>query len=148
MQKWIRVAGTVVEGHRVASRPSRDYPYAALEKQKPIFKARGLDLDYYFMGTLNISIHPYKFNLIKPEFTFRNVLWTDLHPAEDFSFSRCELGFQGQVYGGMVYYPHPETKIRHFQDPAIVEVMTVYIEGIAYGSRVELMLNPEEVQVS
>ena len=39
------VTGVVVEGYRVASGPSKDYPYGSLEKQIPLFKERGLDLE-------------------------------------------------------------------------------------------------------
>jgi len=62
----ISLQGVIVQGYRVASGPSKDYPYGALERQKPIFKSRGLDLDGYFNGTLNIDIRPYAFQLIKP----------------------------------------------------------------------------------
>ncbi len=141
------VSGIVVEGHRVASQPSKDYPYAALEKQKPYFKERGLDLGHFFLGTLNVSIAPLTFALIQAEITFPLVAWTDLHPPETFSFSPCKVRFQGIEYQGMVYYPHPETKIRHFQDPSLIEVLAEYIPGIGYGSQVELVLNPEQIKI-
>lgn len=99
-----------MQGHQVASRPSAAYPYSALEKQKPHFKERGLDLSPYFNGSLNISIAPLEFEMIKPEYTFSLVEWTDLHPPETFSFSRCRVWFDGKFYHGWVYYPHPETK--------------------------------------
>src|SRR5271169_2328272 len=92
--RWISINGIVVRGYRVASGPSKDYPYGALERQKPIFKSRGLNLDVYFNGTLNLDIRPYTFQLIKPEFTFHNVEWTDLHPPEHFSFSRCKVMYR------------------------------------------------------
>ncbi|MDO9302146.1 MAG: hypothetical protein Q7T89_12220, partial [Anaerolineales bacterium] len=60
---WIHLTGILVQGHQVASRPSKAYPYSSLEKQKPYFKDRGLDLSPYFNGTLNISIAPLKFEM-------------------------------------------------------------------------------------
>jgi hypothetical protein len=147
VQEWISVNGIVVKGHRVASRPSKDYPYSTIEKQKPYFKERGLDLDAYFTGTLNISITHLRFEMLKPEFMFLDVAWTDLHPPEHFSFSRCKIRIQGQEYMGMVYYPHPETKIRHQQNPGVIEVMTGYIPGISYGDRAVLLLNPNEILI-
>lgn len=145
--EWIVVSGIIVEGHRVASQPSKDYPYAALEKQKPYFKERGLDLEPYFLGTLNVSIARLSFELVNPEVTFPLVAWTDLHPPETFSFSPCKVRFLGIEYEGMVYYPHPETKIRHFQDPSLIEVLAEFIPGIGYGSKVELLLNPEQIKI-
>lgn len=139
--------GTLVKGHRVASHPSKEYPYGTLEKQAPYFKERGLDLSRFFLGTLNISIAPLTFEMVRPEYTFPLVEWTDLHPPETFSFSPCRLRFAGREYEGLVYYPHPETKIRHFQDPSLVEVIAGRIPGIGYGDRVELLLDPRQIHI-
>ena len=86
-----------------------------------------------FNGTLNIDLRPFTFKLVKPEFTFRNVEWTDLHPPENFSFSRCKVIFKDIEYEGWVYYPHPETKLRNFQDPSLLEVIAQPIPEIKYG---------------
>jgi hypothetical protein len=146
--QWVSVRGIIIQGYRVASGPSQDYPYGALEKQKPIFKSRGLDLDNYFNGTLNIDIRPYTFQLIKPEFTFHNVEWTDLHPPEHFSFSRGKVVYKGTEYEGWVYYPHPETKRRNFQNHSLLEVITYPIPEIRYGDEVHALVNTDEIVVS
>jgi len=143
----ITVKGIIVEGHQVASGPSKDYPYGAIEKQKPFFKARGLDLETFYNGTLNISISPHTFKMVNPEFTFELVEWTDLHPPETFSFSKCALTFKDVRYPGWVYYPHPETKIRHYQQPSLIEVLTRFIPDIHYGDEIEFELNPREIQI-
>jgi hypothetical protein len=148
MQKdIILVSGTVVEGHRVASGPSKVYPFGTLDRQKPFFKKGGLDLERFFSGTLNVSIAPLWFEMVKPAYTFRKIALTDLHPPEDFSFSPCKVRFQGCEYEGYVYYPHPETKIRHFQNPSLVEVITGKIPGIIYGARLELALDPAAIRI-
>lgn len=146
--QWTLVHGIVVEGYRVASGPSKDYPYGALDRQRPIFKERGLDLSSYFNGTLNIDISPRIIEIIQPEFTFRNVAWTDLHPPEHFSFSRCKVVFRGVEYDGWVYYPHPETKLRHFQEPSLLEVITKSIRGIGHGDELDVLVKVEEIKVS
>jgi hypothetical protein len=148
MQKdIILVSGTVVEGHRVASGPSKEYPYGSLERQKPFFKAGGLNLDRFFLGTLNVSIAPLRFEMFRPAYTFRQIAWTDLHPPEDFSFSLCRVHFRDREYEGYIYYPHPETKIRHFQNPSLIEVITEKITGIGYGTRLELALDPAAIRI-
>lgn len=147
MTEWILLHGILAQGYRVASGPSADYPYGSLERQRPIFKSRGLDLDGYFNGTLNIDIRPYTFTLKKPEYTFQDVEWTDLHPPEHFSFSRCRVSYQGVEYDGWVYYPHPETKERNFQNPSLLEVIATSIPGIRYGDTLEVLVNPEEIRV-
>jgi hypothetical protein len=146
--QWILLRGVIVQGYRVASGPSKDYPYGALERQKPIFKSRGLNLDGYFNGTLNIDILPYVFQLIKPKFTFHDVEWTDLHPPEHFSFSRCKVVYKDIEYEGWVYYPHPETKRRNFQNPSLLEVIAHPISEIQYGDGVQVLVNPDEIIVS
>ena len=136
-----------MEGYRVASGPSADYPYGALSRQRPLFASRGLDLSNYFNGTLNIDISPRAFKLVRPEFTFYNVKWTDLHPPEHFSFSRCKVIFKEVEYDGWVYYPHPETKLRHFQNPSLLEVIAEEIKDIQYGEKVEVSMNPQEISI-
>ena len=140
-----RLPGILVRGHQVASRPSKDYPYGTIEKQKPFFTALGLDLHEYFNGTLNISIAPLTFEMSSPELTFPLVEWTDLHPPETFSFSRCKVIFNGAEFQGWVYYPHPETKERHFQNPSLLEVIAHEIPNIHYGDSVEVEVNLDEV---
>ncbi|KAA0272672.1 MAG: hypothetical protein EDM79_11330 [Chloroflexi bacterium] len=140
-----RLPGILSRGHQVASRPSKDYPYSALEKQKPLFKALGLDLYGYFNGTLNISIAPLIFEMTAPEFTFPLVEWTDLHPPETFSFSRCIVVYKNIENPGWVYYPHPETKRNHFQNPSLLEVITKRIPEIKYGDSLEVGIDPKEI---
>jgi hypothetical protein len=147
MVNWTRVNGVLVQGYRVASGPSKDYPYGALDRQRPFFKAGGLDLGHYFNGTLNIDIHPFMFRMQNPEFTFHQVEWTDLHPPEHFSFSRCRVIFKDVEFDGWVYYPHPETKLRHFQNPSLLEVIALPIPGIRYGDELQVMLNLDEIKV-
>ncbi len=144
---WTHLTGILMQGHQVASRPSAAYPYSSLEKQKPYFKDRGLDLSPYFNGTLNISIAPLEFEMTSPEFTFPLVEWTDLHPPETFSFSRCKVRFEGKEYEGWVYYPHPETKKTHFQNPSLIEVITYEVVGIKYGDSIVVEVNPHEITI-
>lgn len=145
MTQWTSIHGIIVQGYRVASAPSKDYPYGALDKQRPYFKVAGLDLKDYFNGTLNIDIRPFEFAMEKPEFTFQHVEWTDLHPPEHFSFSRCRVIYRGIEYDGWVYYPHPETKLRHFQNPSLLEVIAMPIPEIKYGDEVDVLVNSEEI---
>ena len=141
------VYGVVVAGYRVASGPSKDYPYGTLEKQIPLFKQLGLNLERFHPGTLNVSIAPATFEMVDPEYTFWQVAWTDLHPPEDFSFSRCTVTYKSATHAGYVYYPHPETKKRHFEGASLLEIICGYIPEIRYGERVELELNAREIHI-
>lgn len=110
-------------------------------------KPWGLDLSCFFPGTLNISIAPICFELANPEYTFEHLRWTDLHPPETFSFSRCLLRFDREEIIGMLYYPHPETKERHFQNASTLEVLAPPIARIGYGDCIDVALNPHEIRL-
>ena len=143
--EWQSVRGILRKGYGVASGPSPDYPYGALDRQIPIFQERGLDLSAFFHGTLNVDIRPFAFEIVKPEFTFRDVRWTDLHPPEDFSFSQCRVQFAGMLRAGWAYCPHPETKRRHFQDPSLLEIVTEWIPDIHHEDELQLFVRPERI---
>jgi len=147
MTQWITVHGILVQGYHVASGPSADYPYGALERQRPIFKVRGFDLGDCFDGTLNVDIRPQVFTMVKPQYTFTHVEWTDLHPPETFSFSHCKVIFHNVEYDGWVYYPHPETKLRNFQNPSLLEVIAQPIPEIKYGDALDVMVNAAEITI-
>ncbi|MEO1181282.1 MAG: hypothetical protein AAFX51_10615, partial [Cyanobacteria bacterium J06636_28] len=53
----------------------------------------------------------------------------------------------GQRINGLIYYPHPETKPEHFQDPATLEVLTEFIDGLSYGMDIELELPSSQLLV-
>jgi hypothetical protein len=141
------VKGILRQGYGVASGASHDYPYGALERQIPIFKSRGLDLGDCFPGTLNLDIQPLVFNLFNPEFTFRDVRWTDLHPPEHFSFSSCKVAFAGAEYDAWIYYPHPETKQRNFQRPSLLEVIARLIPAVRTGDGLDVYVHSERVTI-
>lgn len=116
--------------------------------QSPLFQARGLDLSLFFPGTLNISLAPLTVSLKQPQYTFRQVYWTTEHPPEDFSFSRCRVVVADDLYGGFIYYPHPETKKTHFQNASMMEIITTLIPNICYGDSIEVDINPDEIEIT
>ncbi|BAU11032.1 hypothetical protein LEP3755_15250 [Leptolyngbya sp. NIES-3755] len=144
-----QIDGIVQAGYGVASgrADSSPYPKGTIEMQTPFFKELGLELDDFFPGTLNINISPNKFELISPQHTFRNVHWAEGFPPEDFSFTPCQILYQNQAFDGLVYYPHPETKIGHFQNPSIVEAIAPLIPDLKYGDRVTLRINTNEIRI-
>ena len=147
--QWRTVVGTINEGYRVASglTESSPYPQGALAMQLPHFSARGFDLRPYYLGTLNVNIAPHQFRMVQPEVTLAQVAWTDAHAPETFSFSHCRLVWNGDMFNGWVYYPHPETKPMHFQQPDLIEVLMPKIDGIGYGDRVALSVLANEIHI-
>ena len=88
---WIE--GRLVAGHGVASGRAADSPYPAgsIALQAPLFTAHGLDLAPYLPATLNLSFAPGEWRLCEPDHCFPELLWTDRHPPETFSFWHCRL---------------------------------------------------------
>ena len=147
---WVKVSGHVVQGHGVASGQANDprFPQGTLKLQMPVFETHGLCLDDYFPGTINISIQPACYEVKQAKYTFRQVKWAENAPPEDFSFFDCRVILpSSKRLPGLIYYPHPETKPEHFQDPATLEVLTKFIEGMRYGMSIGLELDPQQLRV-
>ncbi|MBE1298716.1 MAG: hypothetical protein GJ680_02235 [Alteromonadaceae bacterium] len=135
-----KISGIVRPGHQIASGNAKDSPYpkGSIEMQVPFFKALGLDLSAYFLGTININIAPAVFEVITPKYTFEKVQWIEGFPPETFSFFDCVLQFNGQKYAGLVYYPHPETKTQHFHNNSVLEVLAPKIDSLHYEASIIL----------
>jgi hypothetical protein len=137
----IDLRGIINKGHGVASgtSPGSPYPTGSISMQAPFFKARGLDLSSCYFGTLNVSIAPARWKIVRPTFLFEKVKWTDLHPPETFSFVPCDITYRAVTVHGWLYYPHPETKAAHWQDASVMEIIAPRLEGLAYGEPIELL---------
>jgi hypothetical protein len=135
----------LVAGHGVASGMAPDTPYPAgtIALQAPLFAAAGLDLGPCFAGTLNLAFPGCEWRLERPQWHIERLHWTDRHPPESFSFWPCQLRWLGgdAPRAGWIYWPHPETKQRHFQDPDRLEVLAPWIEGIGGFEGLELGVN-------
>lgn len=143
------LTGIVKPGHQVASGNAQDSPYeqGTLAMQLPFFRDLGLDLSGFFLATLNVSIAPQTFKIIQPKYTFPQVKWHPNFPGETFSFSPCTVIYHQRSYESLIYYPHPETKIGHFQDASILEVIATQIPDLNYGDRLKLVINPQEIKL-
>jgi hypothetical protein len=148
------LTGIVVPGYGVASGRSADSPYPAgtIAMQAPLFRALGLDLDGYFLGTLNLSIAPNTFKPLNPDYCFDELQWAEGFPPETFSFYRCQIQSLEQnptqpAINAWIYYPHPETKIGHFQPNSLLEIIAPLIAPLKYGDRLSLRLSSQQIQI-
>lgn len=149
MPSWQTLAARVVQGHQVASGLNGNprFPGGTLRMQEPCFKALGLDLGAFHQGTLNVSIAPCHYSVRRARHTFQNVKWHPTEPAETFSFFDVRLIRPGAApVGGLIYYPHPETKPEHFQQPDVLELLLPFVEGLEYGTDLILEI-PEDQMV-
>lgn len=145
----IQLNAILQQGHQVASGLSKHSPYPAgtIAIQQPFFAALGLDLSEYYPATLNLNIHPNEFTLQQADYHFKQVHWAEGFEAEDFSFVKCSVGFAQQHYKALIYYPHPETKRRHFQPNTMLEILAPYIANMHYGARLTLQLDAHKIAI-
>ncbi len=116
--------------------------------QMPYFQSLGLDLSAFHLGTVNVSIEPLRYRVLNPRYTFRAVKWHPLDPAEDFSFFDVRvIRDGGESLDGLIYYPHPETKPTHFQQPDILELLLPFVEGLRYGIPLKLEIPECQIEV-
>ncbi len=145
------ISATIVQGHRVASGLNGNprFPGGTLRMQLPFFRELGLDLSGYHLGTLNVSIAPMSFRVIKPKWTFRDLKWHPTEPAEDFSFFDVIVHREdGSSISGLIYFPHPETKPEHFQKPEVLELLLPWMEGLTYGQKIWLEVPVEQMRIA
>jgi len=135
------IPAIIVPGHRVASGLNGNprFPGGTLRMQLPRFLERGLDLDGFYPGTLNVSIAPRCFRTLVPRHTVASLKWHPEDPAEDFSFFDVTLHREdGPPVCGWIYHPHPDTKPTHFQTPDVLELLLPWTDGLEYGMRIHL----------
>ncbi|MGC3956499.1 MAG: hypothetical protein QM813_00545 [Verrucomicrobiota bacterium] len=137
------IAARVVPGHRVASGLNGNprFPGGTLRMQAPHFLARGLDLSHLYSGTVNVSIAPFGYRVVKARHTFSKVKWHPIEPAEDFSFFDVRLVRPHEAaIAGFIYFPHPDTKPEHFQQPDVLELLLPFVGGLHYGAEITLQI--------
>ncbi|MBT6461155.1 MAG: hypothetical protein HOK49_01330 [Opitutae bacterium] len=146
------ITGTIIQGHQVASGKAKDprFPNGTLALQAPIFATKGFTIDTYHPGTINVSIAPLTYEILKPIRTFRDIKWHPDTPPEDFSFFNCQIRLandNADYIDAHVYRPHPETKPDHFQDSSVLEIIAPRMAGIAYGTKMDIQLQIHQIDV-
>lgn len=141
--------GIVSSGFQFASgaavgRADNPFPDATLTLQHRRFLERGFDLGRLVpdraLGTINVKLNR-ELVLRRADVTVPLLDWTsDLDDPkaridpETFSFVRCTFGYDGRIYPGALYYPHPETKPAtnaHHYD--VLEVIAPRVTGLQPG---------------
>ena len=146
---FTRISGKILPGYGVASGKGLDkrYPQGTLRQQSQHFLERGLDLSAYYMGTINLDITPYTYEIKRPKFFFKNIDWSSYIPPENFYFFDAELYNNGMSYEGLVYMPDPSTKEDHVQKPTVLELIFPKIEELEYGATVEIALRKVQLEL-
>lgn len=72
----------------MASGKAKDprFPEGTISMQKPHFEKCGFMMDKFFLGTINLDISPFGYEVVKPCFSCHYVRWSPVMPPENFSF--------------------------------------------------------------
>ena len=141
----------VLTAGRGAASGQREYQElgGSIALQKPLFKARGLDLEGFYNGTLNADISPRKARLVRPYLTLENVKWHPRMPAETFSFSPAVVSIGEYTAQALIYHPHADTKGPYGKPTpeTLLEILAPPLMGIYYGQAGSLQVDPVELSI-
>ena len=141
------IEAKIVPGYQIASGKAEDpkFPNGTIKMQAPHFASRGLNIQSYFPGTINVDIAPFKYKVLKPKHHFTGIKWTERFPEEDFYFFDLIAYFDGREYIGLVYMPDPNTKTNHFHKSSILELLLPKIKHIDYHKSIKLRFKKHQI---
>ena len=144
----MRIKGKVIPGHGVASGIGEDsrYPDGTLRQQIPYFLKHGLDLNSYFLGTINLDIAPYQFKIGNARLFLKNIDWSDYIPPENFFFFDVEAYRDQEVFEGLIYMPDPATKKDHAQKESVLELILPKIDDLHYGDTLVISVPSDQMR--
>ncbi|MFH1158544.1 MAG: hypothetical protein V1721_06640 [Pseudomonadota bacterium] len=121
--------------------------------QDAFFREQGVDFDLiigknWMRGTLNVSILPNEFHILKPDFSLQAVAWTDILPPENFFIVTTVAAHKGREYRGVLYQPDPFTKTDHLQPPTMMEIIAEKIPSLQYGDEITLRFSSGKIGIS
>lgn len=147
MTSWYK--GTVMAGTGIASGTNGCQDMGGtIRQQRAFFEESGFSFEGLHMGTINVNIEPYEYEILKPVHQLKDCKWHKDWPVETFSMFDCRLRYNGREYKGYVYYPHPETKSTTFFGHSMMEVLAEKIDGIVYGTAIEITIPEDQMSIT
>lgn len=112
----------------------------SIRKQKKAFARRGLLLDEFFHGTINLNTSPKQYEVIKYDVMFQDVRYWSFprFRKEDFGFIRVRLLKHRDVLypdWGYVYFAH---KSPHFTNHSVFELLGPELPGFEKSDAIEI----------
>lgn len=162
MGNLIVVSGIVCHDNGVVSGQNTESEYGSegtLSRQKPFFEklsqkaGRPLDLSNVYNGSINLSIDPFNFEILKPDWYFHQLHWynyksTNDPKIENFSFVEIQiLCPNSQNVTGYIYYPDPKTKRSIFHGNMKFEIIAPFIDGLSQGAELTFSVDGDKVRI-
>ena len=140
------IEGEISKGHQIASGQSKTGHQGlnnTIALQRPFFEKQVSGFSEVFNGTLNISIAPHEFKILKPD----HEVTCEWHPGvtETFWLVAVHIFHKEKSYKGFIYYPLP-SQVKSHADTTI-EILAPKIEAAVYGDRVRIEVSPEKIEV-
>ena len=129
----IKLKGKIVHGLGIAS--------TTIKQQSKYFEEKGIEHNFLINGSINVDIAPIEWEIIKPDFKFKNIVWRS-NFSEDFNFIKIKFKFNNKVYPGLLYNPK-KTK----NPKTMIEILSKYINEIEYGKEIELIIPKEKIKL-
>ena len=127
----IKLKGKIVPGSHICSK--------TIKQQSPFFEGK-INKKALENGSINIDISPKKWEIVKPDFSFTNVVWRPNFP-EDFSFIKIKFRFENKIYKGFLYNPK-----RTKNPKTMMEILSDYIKEIKYDKEIELYIPKNKIK--
>ena len=111
------------------------------------FIQKGWIFPLFTMEPLNADLGSHSFQLMEPNYRFKDIKWSKDLPSETFSFYACEIKLSSErlSYKSWIYWPHPSTKPEFKQKENILEILAPFIGSISYGSKILLSAKKEQI---
>lgn len=141
----IVLEGPVVEGLRIASGLNRDSNQKlnyTIRRQKPFFIEAGVPgFGYIWEGTINLSIAPKKFKILRPD----HEVTCEWFPGiiETFWLVPARVVHKGWEHFAYIYYPCSSPVKSH--NDTIVELLTEWIPDLHYGDKVSVRVKGDQI---
>ena len=112
----------------------------SIRKQKRAFSKRGVMLDGFFYGTINMNTSPKQYEVIKYDLMLKDVrFWSfPRFRKEDFGFIKIYmLKHRGHIYPdwGYVYFAY---KSPHFHNHSVFELLGPELPGFKNSDTIEI----------
>ncbi len=105
-----------------------------VKQQANFFINKGIPEEFLINGTINIAISPLEFEVINPDFIFKNIEWKKDF-KEDFNLVKVKIKFENKIHNAYLYNPK-----RTKNPKTMVEILSKFINNIDYGKRIELIV--------
>lgn len=145
------LSGVVTEGNGTASGRNNRYPGGSISHQLPFFAERGVSVDEYYQGTINLSPCPnpewMSIFLARPSIRLEGIEWYKGRNPENFSLEPAFIYFNRKPQQAHIYQPDYKSK-GSVDDLSTVQFVAPRIEGLSRGDQINFVCQKNRLVVA